>query len=425
MLDHSLIDQSLTAKRWVVGLSGGVDSVVLLHLLTQIPNHPPIVALHVNHQMQSEANQWQSFCKKQASALSVDFIGIAVDVDSAGNLEENARNARFNAFIHFCSADDVLMLGHHLQDQTETFFYRLFRGAGVKGLLGIPSKRMQGDVTIVRPLLNTARPSIENYAEHHQLAFIDDPSNKDKRFDRNFIRQAMLPMVRMRWHGVDQKITQTIARLRDAQSCLNDLAIMDLAEAEPLDGVEPSIDFMALQKFSAARVDNALRYWLNSFGLNLSAKQLAALKSEVIEAKHDANPKLIVSGCIIRRYRTRLYLTVELNASKLSVWHTDNALMVAGFLYEASHACSKKFAIRYADEVKQIKLAANRPTKNVKQVYQSLNVPPWRRAAIPWFFFQDECVAIGEYLITEAGKKLVDQNFTVSVRHSTDFSNKI
>lgn len=424
MLDTILIDQNLHAKRWVVGLSGGVDSVVLLHLLTQVDNHPPIVALHINHQMQPEATRWESFCSDYAKTLNLAFVSRSVDVDSGGNVEEKAREARYKVFSDLCCHGDVLMLGHHQQDQTETFFYRLFRGAGVKGLAGMPKQRLVRGVMLLRPMLNVPKAIIEHYAQSQGLAFIVDPSNEDMRFDRNFIRHKLLPQVSSRWPAIDQHVTQTARRMRDAETCLMDLAKIDLANTDPLNDFEPSIDFTSLMSLSRARLDNALRFWLSSFGIRMRSKQLDVLKAEVIAAGQDAMPVLTIDGWIIRRYRTRLYLTQIESSQKMTHWKTSAPLVIEPRSYHVSIAVNENFSIRYADEIKRIKLSPKRRTQSVKQIYQALGVPPWRRLHTPWFFLHDALIAVGEYLITEAGEARFGQNFTISVQHSTDFYKK-
>ena len=178
--------QAYPGKRWVIALSGGLDSIVMLHLAaSHLPSHK-LHILHINHHLQDSADAWSEFCRQQAKSLSLPFT--QVDVSPANSSEAAARDARYAAFSHFLEIGDVLLLAHHANDQAETVLFRLLRGSGLNGLSGMPCSRMLGNNYIVRPLLSIPRFELEVWADTQQLNWIEDPSNQSALYDRNFLR---------------------------------------------------------------------------------------------------------------------------------------------------------------------------------------------------------------------------------------------
>ena len=208
MLDDSALDHSLTpltdAARWVVAFSGGLDSTALLHLLLAWRERrgkaPAIAALHINHQLQAAADDWQAHCRSHCADLDVAFQALCVDTQGSG--EAAARDARYRAFEHYLQPGDVLMLAHHLDDQVETFFLRLLRGAGLEGLSAMPASRPLGDARLARPLLHLTRAELAHYVNERGWRHIDDPTNADASIDRNFLRHQVLPVVAAALAGV-------------------------------------------------------------------------------------------------------------------------------------------------------------------------------------------------------------------------------
>jgi len=192
------------AERLCVGFSGGADSHSLLHALAELSQRetlPPIVALHVNHGLHGNADAWAMHCGKVASELGVGFHQEVVSVEAAASPEAQARDARYRAFEAFLEVGDVLLLGHHIDDQVETVLFRLIRGAGPSGLAGIPEHRSLGKGSLLRPLLGVSRAQIEHYARVNELNYLTDSSNDDRRFDRNYLRHEVLPLIEARWPG--------------------------------------------------------------------------------------------------------------------------------------------------------------------------------------------------------------------------------
>ena len=215
-------------KSMTVALSGGVDSVVLLHLLHQLQktHHFTLKASHVHHGLSKNADKWVKFCEKLCRKLSIplDVNYIKLPQKKSLGIEGEARRLRYEKLLK--SKTDLVVLAHHEDDQAETFLLQLIRGAGVKGL----SSMAHFDDTrkLWRPLLNTSRIDIESYAKQHKLKWIEDESNQNIDFDRNFIRSKVLPILKNRFNHIIKVISRSSSHLAEAQNLLDDLAKLDL-----------------------------------------------------------------------------------------------------------------------------------------------------------------------------------------------------
>lgn len=259
------------AKTWRIAFSGGLDSTVLLHLLATLAKTeslPSLSAIHVHHGLQAVAETWPDHCRSVCAALGVPLRVVRVQVQPGASLERAARDARYGAFVEVTGVNDVLLTGQHRDDQAETLLFRLLRGAGVRGLSGMPRQRRLGNGYLLRPLLEATRADLEAYAAEHQLSWIEDPSNQDRHFSRNYLRHQVFPALTARWPQATATMARSAAHLSEAQGLLDDLAQMDLLDAStdsPFEWLKlPSLELASLQKLSAARQRNALGHWLES-----------------------------------------------------------------------------------------------------------------------------------------------------------------
>lgn len=257
------------AAHWRIAFSGGLDSTVLLHLLAHLARHhslPALSAIHIHHGLQAAADAWPEHCQSVCDALGVSLQVIRVSVQPGASLERAAREARYAAFMSLTEADDVLLTGQHRDDQAETLLFRLMRGAGVRGLSAMPAQRPLGQGTLLRPLLDATRAELEAYARAHQLHWIEDPSNEDRQFSRNYLRHQVLPLLTARWPQAQASMARSAAHLHEAQGLLDELAQLDLAQAATPSGFPwldlPSLELVPLANLSAARQRNALSHWL-------------------------------------------------------------------------------------------------------------------------------------------------------------------
>lgn len=259
------------APSWCVALSGGLDSSVLLHALVSLKGRqtlPVLRAIHVHHGLQAAADAWPAHCQRLCDGLGVELAVRHVRVAQAASIEQSARDARYAAFAEALLPGEVLLTGQHRDDQAETLLLRLLRGAGVRGLAGMPVRRRLGVGELVRPLLNVSRAELLAYAQAYGLQWVEDPSNQQMQFSRNYLRHAVLPAITARWPQVRRSLARTAGHLAEARELLDELAQEDLALLSAPDEFSwlklPSLNLPALKQLSPARQRNALQYWLAS-----------------------------------------------------------------------------------------------------------------------------------------------------------------
>ena len=244
--------------RWVVGFSGGVDSTALLHWLSHLSDRLPILALHVNHQLDPDAHYWAEAAANFSASLGIDYRMVSVDVVSGGSVEAAARAARYAAFEAVLGPGDLLILGHHADDQVETVVMNMLRGSERPGLQGMPSDRVVGQASLVRPFLKVERARLIAYAESHGLEWIEDPSNARVQHDRNFLRHDVLPTLDQRFLGWRRRIKTALARDESFGQAVDEAVSRDLEVC--LDGLGLRVD--RLIKHSHARQRMILRRFL-------------------------------------------------------------------------------------------------------------------------------------------------------------------
>ncbi|SFA73384.1 tRNA lysidine(34) synthetase TilS [Azotobacter beijerinckii] len=260
------------APGWRLAFSGGLDSTVLLHLVVRLGRQhglPPLSALHVHHGLQVVADDWPEHCRQVCARLGVPLQVLRVRVEAGASLERAAREARYRAFAEVLGEGELLLTAQHQDDQAETLLFRLLRGAGVRGLAAMPAVRTLGRGRLLRPLLGVSRGELERYAVEQGLQWIEDPSNRDQHFSRNFLRHRVLPLLTERWPQAVRSMARSAAHMAEARELLDDLARLDLAAARgagdfPWLGL-PSLALAPLLGLSPARQRNALRHWLEPF----------------------------------------------------------------------------------------------------------------------------------------------------------------
>lgn len=307
-----------------VGYSGGLDSTVLLHLLSkaledQEADTPPcrVRALHVHHGLNPAANDWVEHCQKNCDHLQVPLHILYVDAKPSSDQspEEAAREARFSAFKNFLGESDVLLLAHHQSDQAETILWRLLRGSGPLGLGGMAFKTQMGSLEILRPLLHVEKKSFTEYAKAHHLQWIEDPSNADPRFDRNFLRHHILPLITARWPKASAAIERSGMLCAQTAKALEDFAEPDLQLIQ--DPRDKSLSVKALLALVPARRAAVLRAWLKGQGYGLpSYDQMQRIDREILKAKGGSKPRLKIGSYEITRQRDILKVGLFANCQQ-------------------------------------------------------------------------------------------------------------
>jgi tRNA(Ile)-lysidine synthase len=387
-----------------VGLSGGLDSVVLLALLRRIAPGLGLGlrALHVNHGLSPHAADWERFCRAHCARRRVPFQAVRVHVPGAGaNIEARARAARYRAFSN-CGSE-LIALAHHRDDQAETVLLNLVRGSGVHGLAGMPAARAldgaQGAeranrARLVRPLLAVARSDLLRYARSQRLRWIEDESNRDARFARNFLRLQVLPLLEQRFPAMRETLARSAAHLRDAAALLDEIALADCAAS----GDGHRLELKRLCALGDARAANALRHWLTSRGeappgLARTREMLRQLTS----ARADMQPAIDLERIGVRRFRGWIELVardrVESECEPLtwngerSVRLSDGAELIAtpsrGNGISAARLCAAAVTIRCRRGGERIRIAPTGGTRTLKNLLQEAGVAPWVRARMP------------------------------------------
>lgn len=403
--------------RYLVLWSGGLDSTVLLHALWQGRNlhRTSIVAVHINHALQDAAAAWEDHCRRFAASLDMPFVSCNVAVaHKGGGLEAAAREARYAAIREIMHDNDHVLSAHHEQDQAETLMLNLLRGSGPAGLAGIAAIQPYGAGLLVRPMLGVPREDIEAYAAEHGLSWIEDPSNDDVRFDRNYLRREILPRLRLRWPAATARLRRSAELLAEAAELQTNLAELDLATA----GDDPSrLAISALGRLSPMRQRNLLRHAIRCSGLPPPpSTRLYQAVDELIPARADANPLVRWPGGELRRYRDSLYilpeaaadelhgsLTLRADGSETCLGPTLGSLMLegnnAGGIDPRLVGCG--LSVRFREGGEAIRASGRVHRRLLKKLLQETAVVPWMRQRIPLLYAEGALVAVGDLWIAE------------------------
>lgn len=402
-------------ERFVIALSGGLDSTVLAAALavTREVHGKALLAVHIDHQLQSESAAWSEHCRDLAARLDIDFAAERVDVDpnSGSGLEAAARAARYEALAGHLRPGDWLLSAHHRDDQAETLLMNLMRGSGPAGLAGIGLINPFGPGWLVRPLIDVSRTALEEYAADAKLAWVEDPSNEDRRFDRNYLRHEILLRLEQRWPGVTSRLAKSASLAGEAATLLANLADLDLRSI----GDRPErINIDGLSALSAARQRNLLRYAIRQAGLpSPPTAQLNAVLQDLVSAKEDAQPLVNWPGAEARRYRGKLYVlpadgeaalaaeSERLGSSPLELAHGLGILTLSS---EAASGLSQTviergLTVRYRKGGEKIQPVGHAHTRKLKKLLQEEGVVPWMRERIPLVYSGDELVAVADLWI--------------------------
>jgi len=414
--------------RYVIAYSGGVDSHVLLHCCKKLDI--PLRAVHVHHGLQSVADYWVNHCQNICDALDIQLQVIYVDAKQkrGQSPEEAARNVRYEALQQSLDDGDCLLTAQHLNDQAETLLLQLFRTATSAGLSAMPECRKIGDNVHVRPLLSFSREEIENYAEENGLHWIEDPSNQDVTFDRNYIRTNLVPLLENRWPEITVQLSKVAKLQANNLQVLEDMAAIDLANAMIVPAYQSTanryavvsvIAITALKQLSSPRLLNVLRSWIIK---SIESRQgrtsptrnlLEEIEKTIINAQQDATPVIVFSGFEFRRYQNNLYLLLakwppsEIDAivSSEVEWQLQSPLVFPGWkmqLVAVSKAgdglqqdlINEPLRISFREGGEIFHPAGRQHSQSLKKLLQAEGVPPWERDTLPLVYYKDELVAV-------------------------------
>ena len=401
-------------RKYIIALSGGLDSVALIHSLSQLQDQLPqsLLAVHIHHGLMADADLWTRQCESFCQKFKIPLEIVKVTVDRHGkSLEAAARQARYAALQKYVQADTALLTAHHQDDQAETILLHLIKGAGSAGLAGMPVSKPFGRGWHFRPLLSVSRKILREYVLQQKLSFIEDPSNLDTQHERNYLRHKIIPELKTRWPEAVSGMARSAQHQSDNLRLSKDLAEQDLKQIAEPDG---ALFIPRLKTLTEQRQKNCLRYWLRYLGgedINPTANQLDSLMEELIDSSWDAEPELLLGKKIIHRYRDKLYQLPRREIffkEKQIEWQLNRPLKIPahGIYLEpwsvlAQHknlSEKDKLIVRFRRGGEKIYSPEKKQHRQLKKLLQEWGVPPWRRSQIPLLYLGEELLIVWGYV---------------------------
>lgn len=396
----------LNRASFKIALSGGLDSVVLLHLFSRLES-VEVVAHHVHHGLSENADNWVQFCTQFCTDINIPLSvsHVSLDKKSRTSLEALAREKRYEVLKEGFNHNSYLVTGHHQDDQLETVLLALKRGAGLTGLQGIIAQQTLAFGHLIRPLLNFSREQLEGYAVQFELSWIEDESNVDQQFDRNFIRHSITPLLKARWPAITKTVARSANHCQSQHKLIDELTKSDFLACQPTAEV---LGIDALKALSQTRRDNVLRYWFKQANYQYpSTKQLCAIWRELVLAQDDATPKIKLQGITVCRYREAIYLVKEsqlLNQPNKITWQGEKQLSFCNGQIKLTFTADKAFLkqkplveICFRGDLStdfSCRPIEREKSRSIKKLLHEYRVPPWLRHRIPLVFINGELVEV-------------------------------
>lgn len=400
--------KNLAIQNFVLGLSGGVDSMSLAFWLKQ--NNFNFRAIYVDHNLHPNSKNWGQFIKDFCAKQGIDFKILTIRLDSLNNLEAKARNLRYQAIKNDLTANEILLTAHHQNDQAETFLLALKRGSGVKGLGAMKALSNWQNMQIYRPLLKISRQIILDFANQNKLEWLEDPSNKNLDFERNFIRHSIIPLLEQKWPNIVQSISKTAQNLQQSQQLLENLLKNELEKLTQ----NQNFDLTNFQELENLTQKELLRMWLAKHNILMpSQKQLDELLNNVIFATQDKQPILQLQNKQIRRFQNQLFITENAkDFSSLDFVIKNNEILdfaQIGIFSLKNQKLTWKIGnnINFIDlncDFDELKIKFKAPAKvklvnenfkrEMKKIWKKYQIPTWQRKQTALIFHQDSLLAL-------------------------------
>jgi tRNA(Ile)-lysidine synthase len=408
-----------------VALSGGLDSTALLAALAEARSHDfRLRALHINHGLHSNAKSWSAHCRKLARRLGVPLRVLSVQVarERGASLEEAARVGRYERFAEQLRGGEALLTAHTQDDQLETVLLQLFRGSGLPGLAAMPAVAPLGSGTLARPLLGCSRLQLEGWLRSRELTWVEDDTNLDERFDRNYLRRRVLPAVRERWPGAAAAVARSARHAAEAQRLLATLARVDLERAS--DGA--SLSVKALRSLTPDRRRNVLRLWITSTGrAPPDTRRLEEIAGPLIDARADANPHVEWETAIARRVSVMRHADLLSLAERELVLNSSTPTAQLAWEWRQSCRCAlpdggaleltperhgpidldalpPRLAITWRRGGERLRVRRGGPRRALKSLLQEAHVPLAERARLPLILADGALIAAADLWIDES-----------------------
>ena len=397
-----------TPRKYWVGFSGGADSTALLLALHNVQGLIPFQAIHFHHGLNEEADAWLDHCEDFCATREIPFTSQSLNLPEIcnSNIEESARDCRYQAISELLGSDEMYLTAHHADDVAETLFINLMRGSGLEGLASIPELRQLAAGWVARPLLDRRRTELEDYLSRNRVKWLEDPSNKDQSYDRNYLRNQLFPTLKHRWPGLITRLNRSARIARSTSEVLADFItrqfseLLDDPHRMPLD---------SLRELESPMQALVLRQWLRMRGVT------ALPESRMLEfldqlRKADSNSRAEVRW---KQWQLKLY--------KPYIWLQDTSIpdrcgrhpWTAGMKMELDQrhgylelqgeikSIPKGWQIDSRQEGNRIQLTAGGSRSKLKELFRQSGIPPWLRPAIPVLYWQGEAVAVGDWIIAD------------------------
>ncbi len=423
------------ADRLLAGVSGGVDSVVLLDCLRRVSRklRVRVAVLHVNHKLSPDAGRWDAFCRRLCRTQGIPYSSVTVKIARGGNLEAVARAARYAVFDR--QRADYIVLAQHRDDQVETLLLQLLRGAGVKGLAAMPllrkaaGGRRKAEVkrgktdppSILRPLLDVTRAEILEHARKRRLEWIEDESNASVDFRRNFLRHEVLPVIARRFASYRTTVARSARHLAEAGELLDELAAQDATGL--FDGVTLAV--AALRRLSSARARNLLRFFLARRGVVMpNVERLEEALRQALTARQDARVAVALDNSVLRRYAGRLHVVPvsrPLSRGVVRRWHGELEIELPEFGgvlvlrrtrddgISLARLRAQTVTIRSRQGGERLQPDPGRPRRSLKNLLQEAHVAPWQRDRLPLIYCGNALVWVPEVGVDSAFQARPDE----------------
>ena len=416
-LRRSLAKIPSTSRYWVA-YSGGPDSHALLHALAALRGEMPgieICAVHVNHGLVAAASEWQIHCADVCRRIDIAYEAIEVDVTRirGHGIEAAARTARYDALSGVMASGDVMLTAHTQDDQAETLLLQLLRGSGPDGLAAMPARVVFANGWLARPLLGISRSLVHGYTASLTMAPVDDPSNQDQRYARNYLRHEVMPLIRSRWPAASTTFARAASHLAETSQLTKDLANLDLEKAREL--TSNTLDIPRLMTLSSARRRNVMRAWIRSSGLSLpSTAQAHRLEEDVLQARPDRSPLVTWGNVSVRRFGERLYLVphdVAPGNEEIFAWDPARTLHLSHGRLSANRRLGRgisvhllqdaQVSVRFRRGGERCRPAGRAHRQTLKHLFQQYRIPPWERGRIPLIYIEDQLAAVAGLWVCE------------------------
>ena len=406
----------LNSQSILVAFSGGLDSTVLLHQLVQWrAQHPEVAlrAIHIHHGLSPHADSWVQHCESVCMQWQVPLVVERVHLEDDGlGIEAQARRARYQAFAQTLLPGEVLMTAQHLDDQCETFLLALKRGSGPAGLSAMGESSPFAGTQLIRPLLAQTREALEAWARQHELCWIEDESNQDDAYDRNFLRLRVTPLLQQRWPHFAQAAARSAALCAEQESLLDELLANDLADCVTAQG---TLLLAPLMMMSGVRRAALLRRWLAGVNAPMPSRDgLERIWQEVALAREDASPCFRLGEYEVRRYQSQLWWVKSVDGQSETVipWSCrETPLTLPAGLGSVQLISAGELRMPQAGEAISIRFKApgvlhivgRNGGRKLKKIWQEQGIPPWRRDTTPLLFYGETLIAAAGVFVTREG----------------------